>query len=411
MKYIFLFSFFLSTVSLSQTIKRALFIGNSYTAYNNLPQMVGQCATSTGDQLIYDSNTPGGTSFQSHSTNTTTIDKIELGTWDFVVLQEQSQRPAFPDAQVAQEVFPYATQLDELIKTHNPCAETVFYMTWGRKNGDAQNCAVWPPVCTYEGMDSLLYLRYMQMAEQNNAQVSPVGALWRYLRENHPALELYNADASHPSYAGSYAAACSFYAVIFRKDPTLITWIGNLSAQEATTIRNAAKIVVFDSLSNWFVGTNDPLAAFEHNNVNTFTFDFINQSQNFENSAWAINGQEVSTETNFQHVFSVTGFYQVSLTVTRCHYSSSITKDVVVGGLSIDTNENEKIKFYPNPVSDFLNIENPPQGKIVVSDALGRIVLAENVFETTQHQLDLSLLKSGVYFLKIAERSYLIQKK
>jgi hypothetical protein len=411
MKLLLVIFFCLPLIALSQITKNALFIGNSYTAYNNLPQMVGQCATSTGDQLIFNSNTPGGATFQGHTTNATTLEKIQLGDWDFVVLQEQSQRPAFPDAQVAQDVFPFAAQLDALIKTHNPCAETIFYMTWGRKNGDSQNCPVWPPICTYEGMDSLLHLRYMQMAEQNQAMVSPVGAIWRFLRENHAAIELYNPDESHPSYAGSYAAACSFYTVIFRKDPTLITWNGSLSAQDASTIRNAAKTIVFDSLSNWYVGTRDPIAAFEYNNVNTVTVDFVNQSENFESSSWSINGQEVSTETNFQHTFPVTGLYQVSLTVSRCDYSSTITQDVVVGGLSINAHENKKIKFYPNPVSDFLHIENPPLGKVVVLDALGRVVLEENVDFTSNYQIDLSKLNSGLYYLIIDENSFLIQKQ
>ncbi len=49
--------FFIISVRAQETIK-ALFIGNSYTASNNLPQLVSQIALSCGDTLIYDSNTP-----------------------------------------------------------------------------------------------------------------------------------------------------------------------------------------------------------------------------------------------------------------------------------------------------------------------------------------------------------------
>ena len=62
--------------------------------------------------------------------------RIRSGSWDFVVLQEQSQLPSFPIEQVTAEVFPYARYLDSVIKAHNSCAQTIFYMTWGRKNGD-----------------------------------------------------------------------------------------------------------------------------------------------------------------------------------------------------------------------------------------------------------------------------------
>jgi hypothetical protein len=40
----------------------------------------------------------------------------------------------------------------------------------------------------------------------------------------HPEIELYATDGSHPSAAGSYAAACSFYSVILRKNPVDITY-------------------------------------------------------------------------------------------------------------------------------------------------------------------------------------------
>jgi hypothetical protein len=173
-----------------QATKKALFLGNSYTGYNNLAQLTATLALSAGDSLISTALTPGGYTLEGHSTNSNTLNAISNGSWDFVVLQEQSQRPSFPATQVTQEVFPYARALDSLINQHNSCAETVFYMTWGRKNGDASNCAFWPPVCTYEGMDSLLNLRYRQMANDNDAIVSPVGAVWHYIRDTYPNIEL-----------------------------------------------------------------------------------------------------------------------------------------------------------------------------------------------------------------------------
>ena len=200
-----------------QQIKSVLFIGNSYTYVNDLPGLLASVAQSAGDSVIYDSNCIGGYTFQLHSTNATTLQKIAQGNFNYVVLQEQSQLPSFPISQVQSSVYPYARTLDSLITIANPCTETVFYMTWGRKNGDASNCANWPPLCTYSGMDSLLRMRYEYMANTNNAFVSPVGAVWRHIRNNYPGIELYNADESHPSIAGSYAAACTFYSIIFRK--------------------------------------------------------------------------------------------------------------------------------------------------------------------------------------------------
>ncbi len=63
---------------------------------------------------------------------------------------------------------------------------------------------------------------------------------------------------SHPSAAGSYAAACTFYTTFFRKDPSALTYNFTLSASDASSIRNAAKMVVYDSLLTWHIGEYDP---------------------------------------------------------------------------------------------------------------------------------------------------------
>ena len=232
---------------------KVLFIGNSYTDVNNLPQMIASIAAAEGDTLVFSANLPGGYTFNNHLNNATTTSLIQQGGWNYVVLQGQSQEPSFPDGQFYSETYPYAQQLCEMIRQYNPEAKPVFYMTWGRKNGDQNNCPYFPPLCTYEGMDSLLYLRYMTMAAEFDAEVSPVGALWHYLRDHNPEIELYASDGSHPSLAGSYAAACSFYAVLFQKNPRELAYNPGIADEEAESIRIAASKVVYDSLAKWFV--------------------------------------------------------------------------------------------------------------------------------------------------------------
>ena len=230
---------------------KALFLGNSYTSYNNLPQLTADCANSAGYALVTGNNTPGGCTFQQHTTNATSQSLIASGDWDFVILQEQSQLPSFPDNQVASQCFPYATQLDDQIHASNPCAKTIFYMTWGRENGDAANCASWPPVCTYEGMDSLLNLRYRQMALDNEALLSPVGAVWKFIRTNYPTIDLYNADGSHPTAEGSYIAACCMNVAMFQLDPTTITFNSTLTTETADIIKAAVRDIVYNNLWEW----------------------------------------------------------------------------------------------------------------------------------------------------------------
>ena len=124
-------------------------------------------------------------------------------------------------------------------------------MTWGRKNGDTEFGPMYPMMSTYEGMDSLLYARYMYMAETNDASVCPVGRVWHHLRDNHSEIELYTPDESHPSLAGSYAAACAFYTMMFGRDPDSITYEAGLGMKTAGIIRSAVHEVVYDSLWKW----------------------------------------------------------------------------------------------------------------------------------------------------------------
>ncbi|MEQ9200939.1 MAG: hypothetical protein RLO09_00030 [Cyclobacteriaceae bacterium] len=247
--------------------RSVLFIGNSYTFYFDMPKIVEDLAASVGDKLIQDENTEGGYTFEDHLADDQSIGKIKEGGWDYVVLQEQSTRPVRDIAIVEEQTFAKAAALDSIRQLANPVGDVMFYMTWGRKN-------------SYEGlsfteMNDLLRERYRTMQANQNGLISPVGAVWRYLRDNSPTIELYDADESHPSEAGSYLSACTFYTSIFQKDPTALSYDFNLSASDAQTIRAAVKAVVFDSLSYW--NEYKPLP----NRGITIDFDNIEEGQIF----------------------------------------------------------------------------------------------------------------------------------
>lgn len=381
----------------AQETKKMLFIGNSYTEVNNLPLLVTNIATSMGDVLITDKHTPGGTTFLIHSQNQTCINKIKQGDWDFVALQEQSQLPSFPDNDVNQNVFPYAKILSDLVKEHNPCAETLFYMTWGRKTGDAQNCPTWPPVCTYEGMDDLLQQRYTQMANENDAHISPVGKVWRKIRELYPTMELYNADQSHPSLAGSYAAACTFYTVMYRKNPVEITFNTTLSATDADNIKAIVKQIVYDNLPEWNIGDFDPLAAFEVTATGN-TYDFENTSTNATEYSWDFGDNTTSTEENPSHTYTQSGTYSVTLTVTKCGKTSTTTSTVTT---TLSTKEFSKnnISVYPNPAENYITIENGENNnrKIKLIDMTGK----QYHVDILNSKADISALVGGCYMVEI----------
>ena len=404
----FKFVFIYSVANGQSLTKKALFLGNSYTYVNNLPQLIANAAASAGDSLIFDNNTPGGYTLQGHTTNVSSLEKISLGNWDYVVLQEQSQLPSFSDPEVEAAVFPYAKKLDSIINAENPCAETVFYMTWGRKNGDAANCVNWPPVCTYNGMDSLLNKRYRIMADDNNGILSPVGAVWKYIRQNYPLIELYQSDESHPSIAGSYAAACCFYTALFRKDPTLITFNSTLSAADAANIKDAAKLVVFDNLMEWHIGEYDPMANFSYANAGGSQIDFTNNSENASQYLWDFDDGTTSTATNPTHKFLADGTYNVKLLASKCGAQDSVIQPINIATLGTQTQNSNANYFtiYPNPATNEINlkIENPALiGAVyVVYNVSGKPEMTGTINALNQ-VIKMDNFSNGLYFLQVGE--------
>jgi hypothetical protein len=399
-KSLFLLLLITNCAFAQQQIKKVLFIGNSYTYVNDLPALLSNAAQSTGDSVIYDSNCIGGYTFQLHSTNATTLQKIAQGNFDFVVLQEQSQLPSFPISQVQSSVYPYAKTLDSLIKVANPCTETVFYMTWGRKNGDASNCPNWPPICTYSGMDSLLRMRYEYMANTNTALVSPVGAVWRYIRNNFPGIELYSADESHPSLAGSYAAACTFYSIVFRKDPTAITFASTLDSTDAANIRNAAKLVAYDSLGFWNVGDYDVDVDFSYSYFSSTGIIFMNQSQNCDSISWDFGDGQQSNAGTPIHIYQQGGTYTVTLVGYRCNETDTFTLQVSTIQSGLYENQNNEVHISNISKSGIINLEGSLHEvkRVEIINPEGKIIYSSSNINNT---IPLNANSNGMYLLNI----------
>lgn len=294
---------------------RALFLGNSYTSVNNLPQLIRDVALSAGDTLIFDSHAPGGYRLSDHNGDPVSQNKIISGGWDYVIIQGQSQEPVILPGQFSNS----GLALYNLIKQYNPCAVAMPYMTWGRKNGDPSTCAAFPLMCTYQGMDTTIRDRYLDLTASINGEVSPVSVVWNYLRQNHPGIELYQADESHPSVAGSYAAACCFYATIFKKDPTLISFHSGLNAADAAIIQAAVKTQVYDSLHLWDF-KKLPVSSFGYQvgaGTNEIILTPLSQGVR-QTYFWDFGDGTTSSSPNPVHSYLQDGTYTLSLTTTTC---------------------------------------------------------------------------------------------
>ncbi|MCB9230690.1 MAG: T9SS type A sorting domain-containing protein [Bacteroidia bacterium] len=408
---LFLLLLCLCQFSWSQTSKSALFLGNSYTYVNNLPQLVADIATSKGDTLDHDSNAPGGYTLQGHSTNATSLTKINSRPWDYVVLQEQSQLPSFPPNQVASDVYPYADSLHKKIQANDSCTTSLFYMTWGRKNGDQANCANYAPLCTYAGMQARLRTSYLYMG-QKYGEVAPAGAAWKLTRDQNPGIELYQADESHPSLAGSYLVACVFYASMFAKSPVGAYIPAGLNSTDAAILQENARKVVLDSLDNWFMDTAAVAAAFTQVQSNPLEITFSNTSAHAKTWHWDFGDGNTSSSASPVHTYTTDGTYIVQLVAYRGCLSDTARDTLTVSSTGfLEVKENQDFQIFPNPAQNLVTVRLPRQSQnLTLKDLQGREIAVWKAQSREMH-LSLSQIPKGIYLLQVTTREGIFTRK
>ncbi len=394
-----------ATTAMAQNeTKNVLFVGNSYTYYNDLPGMVEQVAASAGKSITTTMIAPGAQSFSGHYWENDGLAYIMRGGWDVVILQEQSGIPAMPDYNMELYCYMYARYLVDTTYDFNPCAEPMFFMTWGYRDGDGFLALDNPVAGTYEGMDSIIAARYMIMKEMCDASVSPVGRVWRYLYAANPNMGLHGGDGSHPSYAGSYAAACSFYTMLFEDSPLNIAYNGSLPAATAQTIREAAKVVVYDSITKW--QRHAPVAEIEAREVvgMPLTVAFSNRSEADSVCVWTFGDGDGSTEVAPMHTFPEAGTYTVTLKATRhCMEEAVGTAQIVVGndGVSIvEAQPQQRLAVYPNPVQGKAVVTSTQAGTAYLYDIQGALQGSYRLHEGS-NTIDFGNLSKQMYILRL----------
>ena len=228
----------LSTSGASQPRKRALFIGNSFTYYNNLEQIFKSIASDAGIAIDAVRVAIGSSTLELFAdpvnSNGEQLAAVLEGqsNFDYVILQEQSTRPINYPGRFLSAV----RVLQNKINTTQTHAEIYLYETWGypEKAGEARYGGTVP------AMEAMLRAAYAEVGETLDIPVCWVGKAFTKVFEGHGEFNLYHADQTHPSYAGSYLSACAHAMTILGIDPRMLAFHGSLSEAEAVVLRQAA---------------------------------------------------------------------------------------------------------------------------------------------------------------------------
>jgi hypothetical protein len=198
---------------------RILFVGNSFTARNNLPGLLAGLAKERGIELEHKLIQAGGASLRQHLNSGAVAAALDDGAYDTVVLQEQSTLPT----KNAKRMHENVREMHDLITSAG--TKTALYMTWAWKNRPDGQAAI--------------TTAYASIAAELGATLVPVGMVWERFLQAHDKPVLHDDDGSHPSPAGSYLAACVFLIALLHEDPVGLTAKPKaLSTQDATLIQN-----------------------------------------------------------------------------------------------------------------------------------------------------------------------------
>lgn len=302
-----------------------LFIGNSFTFMNNMPFMFRDIAVAKGKKIYVDTVVEGGKDFNFHAHNPETYAAIKSRKWDYIIVQGHSNELAQPESVIDKNSLPYARQIVDSIHASNPCTQVLLYMTWGYKFGNPK----WSAIASYEPMQERIESQYLRFADLLDARLSPVGAVWKTIRASHPALNLYYTDNIHPSYAGSYVSACTFFASIFGESPLKNSAIVSLDADTRQIIEYTVSQVVLNNLNKWrFIQKSDRLISGFDMVMSGRNLQIYDRSENSSWIEWDFGDGHTSTDKNPFHEYKSSGKYKVTQKISMYCKSVELVREV-----------------------------------------------------------------------------------
>ena len=222
---------------------RVLFIGNSFTYYNDMNKPVGifyNIAKKAGYDLIVDSVYKGAYTLRQFLDEKDTYgkqvrEKLNANKYDIVIIQEQSYLPISDPG----DFYESCRDFKKLIEANG--AEMWLYETWGYKEGHASLAQYGKSTAD---MEMKLRAAYAAIGEELGVPVMNAGAAFTKVIAEDPKIELYHTDKKHPGVNGSYLIAWTIFGSTFGVDPATLTYNGTVSAENATVLRAAASEIV-----------------------------------------------------------------------------------------------------------------------------------------------------------------------
>ncbi|AXT59467.1 hypothetical protein D1816_03565 [Aquimarina sp. AD10] len=204
--------------SKKKTLK-VLFVGNSYTYVENIPQITSIISDSLQTKLITKKSVIGGAKLRDHwlgNRGLKTKEIIKKNKFDIVVLQEWSLGTIYESDSIRK----YAKLFCDLIKDKG--AKPYLYQTWAREK-------------VPQHQETIAKV-YEEVATANEATIVPVGRAWELAKQLRPTIKLYDADGTHPSRLGAFLSAYTFATTITGEMPGSLSRIYSTNDSQGESV-------------------------------------------------------------------------------------------------------------------------------------------------------------------------------
>ena len=393
----FLVSFLFFNQLSAQTPEKVLFIGNSLTYFNDMPNTFRDISNSLGKNVSVTMHAPGGTGFMNHVNDPNLYDIIRNDTFDIVVMQpgtSESGGASNPVTVTAQ----YGLIIVDSIRINSPCARIFLYEI---SNGVvSQN-----DYPTYFATQTRIKDSITKLGDLMHLPMIPAGECFRNHYTASPDLLLHNSYGDvHPNPNGSYLVACAAYVAIYQDSVNPTVQYAGIPDTTAEYLQDIADNVVLFNTPAWRIGVFDPVADFTATDSNNHIF-FTNNSENYDSLVWDFGDGQTSTEENPEHIYVSDGIYTVTLTVFSHGCEYLVQQEVVVLGWGINEHEIQ-VKLYPNPATNELNFFfDTPVESIFLYDLQGKVLAVYSMTDTAI-AINVRDLVPGIYMAEVKSENF-----
>lgn len=175
---------------------KVLFVGNSHTYYNDMPQIFADMCKEKGKNVEVTMQAHGGVTYGWHYSQMNELRfALMYGGYDYLVMQQAAHVPCPSKEETI-------TDAEKIINLARKCGvKVIVAMPWAERD--------------YQDHQKIMYDTYYILRDKFDVKLTCTGNVFEEVYNTHPEINMYWVDGQHASPYGSYTAAMGAFKAIF----------------------------------------------------------------------------------------------------------------------------------------------------------------------------------------------------